>query len=158
MRPRYESKADLANQDEIARIIGAATRSTPRAVPAHYAEFCDVVFERDGRLVSFCEIKRRRMTWGQYPDIVLAVHKWMRGAELVRSTLRPWVFAVGVDGPSGVEVYALTVKPSNVDELAASELRFGGRTSKTRDRGDVEPVIYLPCSRFRRIGAGLPSP
>jgi hypothetical protein len=153
MRQQYESNEDRANQQEIADLIGKATSSTPRLVPAHYAEYCDYAFERSGEIVCFCEVKRRKMRWGQYPDVMLSVHKWMKGLEIARSTAVPWMFAVGVNGASGIEVYGLRVDPEvAMTSVWDNEIRFGGRTMQTRDNGDIEPVIHLPCREFSRIG------
>ena len=151
-RPRYETGSNRADETQIASFIEAATGTTALKLEGMYIEYGDMAFERAGRIVSFCEIKRRNMRWGQYPDIVLAVHKWMKGEEIARSTGVPWIFAIGVDGADGLEVYGLRINPG---ESPARDrgyaIRNGGRTKNTRDQWDVEPVVHLPCSDFFRF-------
>ena len=46
------------------------------------------------------------------------------------------------------EVKAINLHRADIDY----RVEYGGRTTKTRDRRDVEPVVHIKSEQFRTIG------
>jgi hypothetical protein len=139
-RPQYESESDLANERSAAEIIEPAWNVRLSKLPKSYG--ADWIIEREGKCIGWGEFKKRNMRWGQYPTIMLSVRKI---ADLIRlADIRgKSVFFVSVEDG----LYFTMVSP-----LKDYEIEFGGRTSKTRDTADIEPVAQIPIAEFRKIG------
>jgi hypothetical protein len=144
-RTQYETNEDLIRESEVAQAIADRKGDEWAKVPAHYAHFCDVVFIRKGEIVCYCEVRCRNMKWGQYPDILMSVHKWNSGVSLVASTRKPWLFAVSVEEG----IFGFLLKPD--EDVPSLRQSFAGRTKQQRDNADIEPVIHLPISSFNML-------
>lgn len=141
-RPQYETNEDIGNEARAVPAIESALGGEARKLPKnHYADF--VVVDAKARILAFVEFKRRNFSWGDYPTVMLSAEKFGK--------LR----AVG-----GLRVRSYFVVEANGGDVRAVELtrpdldfnvEYGGRTFKTRDSFDVEPVAHLLADQFRRI-------
>jgi hypothetical protein len=138
-RTQYESEADLANERSAAEVIEPAWGVRLSKLPKSYG--ADWIIERDGKCVGWGEFKKRNMRWGDYPTIMLSVRKV---ADLIglADVHGKAIFFVGVEDG----LYFTEINP-----IEQYEIEFGGRTCKTRDRGDIEPVVKIPITKFRKI-------
>lgn len=142
MRPMYESGEDRQNEDLIRKAIEEHFGVFLHKLPTSYG--IDYVATSDPTgmgLVGWYEAKfRGGMTWGQYPDVMVSVLKLRAAAGLRVSTNRPALFAVA-DQSGEIRVASLC-------DARPEWIRFGGRTLRTRDSADVEPVCHIPLDRF----------
>jgi hypothetical protein len=138
-RPQYESEHDLANERGAAAIIEPAWGVRLSKLPKSYG--ADWIIEREGKCVGWGEFKKRNMRWGDYPTIMLSVRKV---ADLIRlaDVHGKSIFFVGAEDG----LYFAEIGP-----MQNYEIEFGGRTCKTRDNADVEPVAKIPITKFRKI-------
>ena len=138
-RPQYETQSDRDNELRAIPMIESALHGVARKLPDnHFADF--VVIDATARVVAYVEFKCRSFQWGDYPTVMLSVSKF---AKLVATRdVRVRSFFVVQD--SSGEIKAV--------DLQRADLDYGGRTSKTRDRRDVEPVVHIKTEQFRTIG------
>ncbi len=144
-RPQYESQDDLSNEERAAPAIEYALRGEARKLPKnHFADFA--VVDGKSEIRAFVEYKRRHFRWGDYPTVILSAVKFskLRGVQGLR------VRAFFVVEDDGGEIRALELTRPDLDFW----VEYGGRTFNTRDDMDIEPVVHLQCSQFRRIANG----
>ena len=142
-RPQYETQSDRDNELRAIPMIEASFHGVARKLPVnHFADF--VVVDASSRVVAYVEFKCRSFRWGDYPTVMLSVSKF---AKLVASR--------------DVRIRSFFVVQDSVGELKAIDLHrpdldyrveYGGRTTNTRDRRDVEPVVHIQTNQFRTIG------
>jgi hypothetical protein len=138
-RPQYESESDLENERRAAEVIEPAWNVRLSKLPKSYG--ADWIIEREGKCVGWGEFKKRNMRWGQYPTVMLSVRKisdLIRLADICGKS----VFFVSVEDG----LYFTTISP-----LQDYQIEFGGRTSKTRDIADIEPVAQIPLEEFKKV-------
>jgi hypothetical protein len=142
-RPRYETQSDRDNELRAIPMIESALHGVARKLPDnHFADF--VVIDATAQVVAYVEFKCRSFRWGDYPTVMLSVSKF---AKLVAARdVRVRSFFVVQD--SFGEVKAVDLHRSDLDY----RVEYGGRTAKTRDRRDVEPVVHIQTEQFRTIG------
>ena len=159
-RPRYESDADLEREARVADAVAEKRGYRWEKVPHHYAQICDVVMiddSRGGEITCYCEVRCRKIVWGQYPDILVSVHKWMEAWHVVNSTRTKWMFAVATQS----SIHALVLTPPTLQDpfphlrLPNLKQTFGGRTNNPRDNADIEPVVHLPIELFKTINTNI---
>lgn len=141
-RPRYESSGDRDNEQAFKERL-AVGKCIAHKLPISY--HVDFFAMREGRPV-WIEYKRRRHHFGQYDDVMLSALKWWHGTSLAIRTGGTFVFAVEFDDQTR------SVKWSEADQWQP-RLEYGGRTSKTRDGADVEPVVHIEVTRFEFMWA-----
>lgn len=140
MRLIYENSRTLADEAEIASHIATSFDCEMKKLPPLYC--LDYLAVRRHVPMALIEIKKRNAASDTYPDIMMSMHKYIRGTELSRTLALPMIFVVGLDDG----VFWVKMKPIIIDY----ELRWGGRTADTRDHGDIEPVVHIPMGEFRR--------
>lgn len=138
-RPRYETNLDLENEENAAKEIRECWGVDVVKIPDSYG--ADWMISRGGKQVGWGEYKRRDMVWGQYPTIVLSVRKVADLIRLADVSGKALFFVEANDGLRYAEVHA-------ADRF---EIEIGGRTCKTRDSADVEPVVHLKTIRFKEV-------
>ncbi len=141
-RPRYETANDRLNEQGFASLIADRFGAAVHKLPVSYAVDYLVLPRRGGRV--WVEYKRRRHTYGTYPDVVLSALKWWHGTSLATQTGAKFVFVVQWDDSIGYVQY-------DPQQPWIPELKWGGRTKATRDLADVEPVFHLPIKRFVKL-------
>ena len=142
-RQRYETKKDLDNEQRIAMRLGAKWDCRLVKTPSSYC--VDRGALRYGTIVSWIEIKKRNMAWGDYDTIMLSLGKALNAIQLSEITGAPFIFAVE-DSSNEIRFAKIEKK-----DIAKWGVRHGGRTVNTRDVDDIEPIIEVPLARFRPI-------
>lgn len=136
MRQRYESTKDRSNQqDAIERFCAFYGRDYREMPPMSEVDYA-ITHPGSDRIVSFAEVKCRNIRLGQYPDIMLSWKKLKAATGLGLPVLLivRWEDALGW--------YKL-------EQRDWKTLEWGGRTAKTRDKWDVEPVIKVANGHFQ---------
>ena len=135
---QHETSVDLGNEQTIARVLESAWQCDLHKIPKQYR--LDFMATRGGKPVSFVEVKRRHQDRLKYDTLILSLSKIIHARELTETTGLPCFFAVEFD-----------------DCIAYTELRtgfpivWGGRTVRTRDSRDFEPVVNIPTHEMRII-------
>jgi len=158
MRPWYETSSDLEAENAVAgEILGLtskykdwlndlgagfmadiAMRKLP--VMTYKLDWCAT---RGKNIMAWAELKRRKITFNQYPDIMISVHKMAAGRELaIHTGINFVIFIAFLDG-LGFHV---------VDLDKTYPMEYGGRTVATRDSADIEPVCYIGVDQFFLFG------
>lgn len=142
-RPKYETQSDRDNENRAVPLIEQSFHGTARKLPDnHFADF--VVTDAASRVLAYVEFKCRSFQWGDYPTVMLSVSKF---AKLIATQdIRIRSFFVVQDSVG--EVKAINLHRADIDY----RVEYGGRTAKTRDRRDVEPVVHIKSDQFRTIG------
>ena len=139
MRTMYESAQDLSNEAKVREYVAQKFSAVVHKVPLSYG--VDSMVTVDGKLVAWLEIKcRPGMVWGLYPDVMISVLKLRAAAGLKAST--------GIDTYFVVSDLNHEIKSANLCKTCPEWIRYGGRTSDTRDAADIEPVCHIPLDQF----------
>lgn len=138
MRPMYESKDDLFNEQAVASYIAAKRpglfwRKLPVAYPLDYA-----FFDGKNNLRFFAEIKCRRVASTNFPTFILSLHKWDSGNRIANGAVPVYLIVRWTD-----RIGSLRFRPVTRE----CDIRLGGRTDR-KDVQDMEPVIHLPTKNF----------
>lgn len=88
---------------------------------------------------AWAELKRRKISWKKYSDIMISTHKMVSGKNLARETGVPFVVFIAFLDGLGFHV---------VDLENEYPMQYGGRTVATRDPADIEPVCYIQVENF----------
>jgi hypothetical protein len=108
------------------------------------------------RIVSWAEVKRRKCNHNSFATLILSWGKWLAACEAVTMSALPFHLVVqwedrwgylGIFPDAGND----TIMPVGLHipfPDVASRVYWGGRTSQTRDAGDIEPVIHIPIKSF----------
>ena len=143
MRPKYETQADRDNENRAIPMIESALHGVARKLPDnHFADFC--VVDANIRVAGFVEFKRRSFRWGDYPTVMLSASKFQKLISTKEVRIRSFFVVEDAAG----EVKAVDLHRADLDY----RVEYGGRTSKTRDRHDIEPVVHISIEQFRTIG------
>jgi hypothetical protein len=135
----YETSEDLASEREAADLIQEAWRVTLRKLPISYG--ADWAIEKDNLIVGWGEFKRRKFDWGDFDSIMLSVRKVSDLLRLAEIEGKSFFFVQANDG----------LRYSQILATDRFRIGWGGRTCKTRDADDIEPVALLPIARFKVI-------
>lgn len=146
-RPAYESSADRSREQACAdRVLASLGHGAMLAKLNGQYSRIDFLALRPGKKPLWIEIKCRNARMDSYPSLMLSAAKWQAGIELAEATGGLFVVVAAYeDGDC-----AYTYKREHVESGSVS-LIYGGRTKATRDAGDVEPVMLIPKSLFKRI-------
>ena len=141
-RPLYENAETLSAEQHTAFAIQAAWGVDLHKLPISYHVDYAVCRQNSKDILGWLEVKKRDADFNTYPDIVLSVLKYNAGRSMAMTTGLKFVFAIELtDGIFMAELQEEPVPP----------IEYGGRTTKTRDSGDVEPVVKIPMARFEAI-------
>jgi len=140
-RKIYETRETQDAEMAAAKRVGALLRLTPHKMPrAHVLDFafCDA---RDG-IRQFAEVKCRPHHHEHHPTYMLSSHKVLRARALVEAFPQTDEPFLAVQYTTGLFMCSLLF-----DDLPPT---WGGRRDR-HDPEDMEPVVYIPHSRFWRI-------
>jgi hypothetical protein len=140
MRQQYESQQDLHNEQTVSGVLQQAWKIAVHKLPISYK--VDFVAMREGKAKAVIEIKSRKAKHDQYPTLLLSLSKWNHGIDYVKCNGLDFLIVAQYE--DGIYYH----KYSDDDEF---DIRWGGRTSKTRGSADVEPVIHIPTSVMRKV-------
>lgn len=138
----YETPKDLYREQQIIQKVCAWWTCDAEKLPISYK--FDYAICKAGDIVGFVEVKHRFVNWGQFPDIMLSLSKFTAASQLYEVTRKPCLFVVGTE--DGQVHYT---QLQNIDP--GMTLKFGGRTTNTRDQADIEPVYHIPNHLFMKL-------
>ena len=142
-RKIYESEADRANEksaiEDACHAWGCGYRKMPRSYRLDY-----YIFRPDGMALGFAEVKSRNFVWGKYPDIILSVSKAVAAVHLFDATGLSSRLIISADD-------RIMWCPFSSFLLDRDLVRWGGRTTNTRDNEDTEPVFHIPNKMFSEL-------
>lgn len=142
-RPKYETESDREREDAFAARIASATNLLYQKLPEQWR--IDGMLLRRKDIAAWVELKIRTNPSGEYATYMIAVSKWRALWELESATGIPSVLAVAfTDGDFIIRV----------GTTAIANIQYAGRTQKTRDALDIEPVVYIGMESFKRIAPG----
>ena len=140
-RPIYETKDDLRGEgltcSSWANSLGLAVNKLPMSYELDFL----LTSKANGKAVALLEYKRRHSPVDRFPTVMLSLKKVMRGCELSSASGLPSLFLVQFDDGIGSCCFTKFSK-------RPGWIQYGGRTTRTRDAGDIEPVVMIPISEF----------
>ena len=157
-RKFYETEEDRNKELKFAKDLEGYWEGT-KLVKLQFKYFLDFAITRQKKvstweeteITGWCEVKHREIkSKGKYfppKYIILSFDKWKNALDYACYTKKPFVFAVRIDdGKSGDYMFV-----HNYGDDTDYEVQIGGRVKEKRDDGDVEPVVKLPFSKFKRL-------
>lgn len=141
-RQQYESESDRVNERNVAGLVSSRWNCAFHKLPKAY--HLDYAIVRDGVISAWAEVKVRNAS---YPSYRLALQKWLKAIELLKSTGKKSFLIVSwpVDGERIVMRYE--IDPDDVLPII-----MAGRTDRN-DPDDIEPHVVIPLSKFVRFRA-----
>jgi hypothetical protein len=137
MRKTYETDGDLANEASIAKSIAIAFNCEVKKLNK-FNQF-DYAAIRNGKIVAFLEVKRRKCHSTKYKTIILSLTKVLLAHQIYSATNVETFFVVRWNDKTGI--------CSIVDKFDVS---IGGRVDRG-DPSDIEPVCHINVGKFRGI-------
>lgn len=137
MRPRYETQGDLDNEMNVEGLLADMWGCEIRKLPVRYTVDWAVI--RNDRLKAYAEFKQRRHPSTKYMTFMLSHLKWCEGRKLADEAGVPFLVIVRFE--DGLFYH---------QAKSACEIGWGGRADRG-DSQDMETVVYIPCSQFKRI-------
>jgi len=142
-RQLYETENDKARERGIANVVEKRWGLELKKLPI--SQRLDYACLRRGVVVGLIEIKYRKFTWGDYPDVMLSASKIKFASEMFN--------AFGIRSSFVVCDQTHVVKQTPIVESNCSfKLAFGGRTLDARDDQDSELIVNIPNGYFKTIG------
>lgn len=139
-RPLYETANDLQGEEKTCHGFCSKFGMQACKLPISYG--LDYLLFADGKAVGFLEYKRRHFKVGDYDTVMLSLKKLMTAQQLKNATGLQSTFLVQFDNGIGSCCFSkFTEKPDLIE--------YGGRTRKTRDPQDIEPVVMIPMRLFQ---------
>ncbi len=154
-RPMYETGHDLLAEYGFAHKIEERWDVKLQKLPIKYG--LDFAAVRGKEIVSWVELKCRRVDAGTYPTYMLSLNKWNAARELSLSTSLPFLLCVRWKNADwyfrfSPGEFALTVKVAGKLDQPAFPfgLGIGGRSDRN-DAQDIEPVVLIPAHYFKEL-------
>lgn len=139
MRPLYETKQDLHNEQQVADILSLEWGVEVVKLPIKYG--ADYGIYKGGILRGWMEIKCRNVPSTKYPDVILSVEKWSKAMHFAQMTASKFILVVAfTDG----------IFYSEESKQQYRDAHYGGRTDR-KDWQDMEPVVRIPIEDFKRV-------
>ena len=102
----------------------------------------DYAIIKSGKITGFLEIKKRNFKTKSFPDSLINLNKWIKAKELRDSTGLPTILACSYIDK---DIYC------SLKSNTPHELRWGARTTNTRDWQDIQPAVHIPISEFKDL-------
>lgn len=154
-RPLYETPEQLEAERSFMNEIEKLRKVKFVKLPIHYK--VDAFVLRGKRAIAIAEIKIRNIRHDQYPDIILSEKKVKAGLKLQRHL---WGMDSTFPLHSAKQMqFLLLVRFVDGDYYASISpdqsypVDVGGRTALQRDALDVERVVHIPITEFKRLEA-----
>jgi len=145
---RCETPEDERNQARIAAHIEQLWRCRLRKLQQwEHIDYAMLPGRVGERIVAWVEIKCRKITCRQYPDIMCSVHKWVPGVTRALITRLPYYFIVECMD-DGKIIY------HEFDRNLKLRVEWRGRTNRGPTDPDVEPCVMIPVSHFSEVTTG----
>jgi len=143
LRPIYENSVTLQDEANIQSLLERRFRVALHKMPISYQ--IDWLACRDDQAVAVIEYKRRHVKSSDYKTLVLSLKKWNAGLDYIRKNGLSFMFVAEWQDQIG------WLSISDPAEVQHFKIAYGGRTAKTRDSADVEPVVHIPVAAFRTL-------
>jgi hypothetical protein len=137
-RPIYETEQDLSREKFIGENLASFWNVNLHKLPRAY--YVDWMVTKENKVKGFAELKCRSHNKGQFPSLILSMHKWIHGKQM----------AAEVDGSFIVVVQWKDGLFYHKQGWCKVDYALGGR----KDRGDsqdMEPVVHIPVNYFKTI-------
>jgi hypothetical protein len=143
MRQQYETPATLAAENATIKAFCKEMGLKAHKNPAPYYQI-DYSLEdpETSRTFAQAEVKRRFHNHGDFGTLLIALNKFKTGAEY--HEICGLDFYIIIEFNDGIWFY----QHQHGDKFSCV---FGGRTTNTRDTGDLSPVIHIPLARFNPL-------
>ena len=135
---QWESSEDRRNESDVARALEHRWACRLHKLPKSYR--LDYLCTRRGVAVAWVEVKCRTHSSDRYDTLMLSLSKQLAARELTQQTGLPSCLVVRFTD----DIY---FAPFSRDYA----ITMGGRTAKTRDTRDLEPVIQIPIKEMERL-------
>ena len=137
---QWETKEDLSNEQDVARLIEKKWNCHTHKLPKHYR--ADFELARGGETIGFAEVKCRAIPHNRYRTLILSLAK-VAMTRLYAQT-------------AGVPIYLVVrftdgVFYTDLSAFQSFKTTHGGRTNRTRDSRDLEPVCNIPTSALIKL-------
>lgn len=101
-------------------------------------EHLDFTLVANNKIVAYAETKARSHVYGTYPTVYFSQRKWLA----VKKTGKPGYFVVKFnDG----------IRAARVDTLDGSKPIWAGRKDRENAPNDMEYIIEIPITRFKKL-------
>ena len=142
-RPLYETKSQVAvetaNGKKLAEAKGWTIHKLPRRMRLDWyceaGEQCQAIVEHKFRTFDY----EPEDGW----DVMVSLDKMIAGIELAAYLDVPFYYMVDFNGGHLAWV--------QVESIASSWVKWGGRTRQKRDDQDAEPCLYIPQKVFDAV-------
>ncbi|QBJ04655.1 anaerobic NTP reductase large subunit [Pseudomonas phage JHP] len=138
-RQTYESASDRAVEEAVRSELENRWKCSLHKLPrAHYMDWAAC---RNGKVVSFVELKARNNEMQKYPDFFVSQMKWLHGIEMQRVFDIPAFLVVKWTDYTGY--VKMTANGINY-------MSMGGRIDRG-DWQDQEVMVHIPLKDFTRL-------
>jgi hypothetical protein len=145
-REKYESQDDLDAEIRIINRIKAKWQCDAVKMPHEYYTDFFLVEEGGAKRAlakAMCEVRCRNHSFGDFDSVFISLNKARNLLEMAEFTGLPAFFVVQWDNMCGY----IKLEPP------LPNVSIGGRNNM-RDKYDVEPVVNLPISGFKKLWDG----
>ena len=146
-RQHYESEHDKKNERIVKELVKEHHDHCILQKPtnAHYSMIDYFAFD-SFKCIGLFEIKCRHFMWGTHKTIMFSSGKWAEGFKYSQTLCVP--FYIIISCYDGTFQYK-----QKIEDVSSGKVfcEWGGRTSATRDSGDIEPVMMIPIDLFEKI-------
>lgn len=155
MRPLCESEIDRLKEADFLDAIATKRGCAYVKLPIHYKVDCMFLFK--GLPYAWGELKCRAISLSDHPDIIVSKRKIEAGIRLRTHLYGERVVGWSKKRESYPLKFVFFVRLMDGDyyhvikTLEDYRSSIGGRTVQTGDEFDVEPVIHIPTSDFKRL-------
>ena len=139
VRPRYETKENLAQETEVLELLCRQWTCVAKKLPDRYE--LDYLLMRGEKAKAWLEIKVRTNNHRNYSTYMISLGKVLAARKMTEGTSLPSFLAVQWQDRMGY---------IRLDRLEETEIVMGGRTDRG-DAQDVEPVVLFPVQDFSWI-------
>ena len=135
-RPYYETQDDLNNEKQIAKVIENVFKCELYKMPIKLS--LDFMAMRNGKAVSFIEVRQRKNDMTRYGTYMISLYKLMMANNLTQATKLPCFLAVQF-----TDKFAITKFPPE-DFYVNVE-----GSVKRGDPQDIEPMAHFNIENFK---------
>lgn len=143
-REHYETADHKFDEREVYKKLEEKWKCRIFALPISYHVDSVAVRGNQSEVESWLEVKCRTGKWDLYATYYIAALKWRAGVHLAQTTAKPFIIIFDWSG----EIFFHVVNLAKLDQYV---YRWGGRTKRTRDVADIEPMVHIPRVLFIRL-------
>lgn len=138
MRPVYENSATKSKELAFAEFLSWQWSCDCIKLSLKYQ--LDFACMRDGKVVSWLELKCRNNHFWKYPTYMVSLDKWLKAIQLSEITGIPAFLAVRFTDADGYMRMGRGV----------GTIGYGGRSDRG-DAMDLEPMVFISMEQFKNV-------